>query len=54
MKPNRYPYSGKRKNLERQPVNSVDTKEVTIKLDSSSIAISSSKITTKCQSITGV
>lgn len=54
MKPNRYPYSGKRKNLERQPVNSVDTKEVTIKLDSPSIALSSSKITIKGQSITGV
>lgn len=54
MKPNRYPYSGKRKSIERQPVNSVDTKEVTIKLDSSSIALSSRKITIKGQSITGV
>lgn len=53
MKPNRYPYSGKRKSLERQPVNSVDIKAVTIKLDSSSIALSS-KITIKGQSITGV
>lgn len=54
MKPNRYPYSGKRKSIERQPVNSVDTKEVTIKLDSSSITLSSRKITIKGQSITGV
>ncbi len=54
MRPKRYPYSGKRKSLERQPVNSVDTKAVTIKLDSSSIALSSSKITIKGQSITGV
>ena len=52
MRPNRYPYSGKRKNLERQPVNSIDTKAVTIKLDSSSITLSSSKITIKGQSIT--
>ena len=33
MKPNRYPYSGKRKNLEGEPVNSVDIKACTIKLD---------------------
>lgn len=54
MRPRRYPYSGKRKSLERQPVNSVDTKAVTIKLDSSSISLSSGKITIKDQSITGV
>lgn len=54
MKPNRYPYSGKRKNLEGEPVNSVDIKACTIKLDSSSITFSSSKITIKGQSITGV
>ena len=54
MKPKRYPYSGKIKNLERQPVNSVDIKAGSIKLDSSSIIFSSSKITIKGQSITGV
>ena len=54
MKPNRYPYSGKRKSLERKPVNSVDIKVGNIKLDSSSITFSSSKITIKGQSITGV
>lgn len=54
MKPNRYPYIGKRKSLEREPVNSVDIKASTIKLDSSSITLSSSKITIKGQSITGV
>lgn len=54
MRPKRYPYSGKRKSLERQPVNSVDTKAVTIKLDSSSISLSSGKIIIKGQSITGV
>lgn len=54
MRPRRYPYSGKRKSLERQPANSVGTKAVTIKLDSSSISLCSSKITIKGQSITGV
>lgn len=54
MKPNRYPYSRKRKSLEREPINSVDIKANTIKLDSSSITFSSSKITIKGQSITGV
>lgn len=41
MKPERYPYSGKRKNLERQAVNS-------------SVTFSGSKIVIKGQSITGV
>jgi hypothetical protein len=41
MKPERYPYSGKRKNLERQAVNS-------------SVTFSGSKIVIKSQSITGV
>ena len=54
MKRNRYPYSGKRKSLERESVNSVDIKAGNIKLDSSSITFSSSKITIKGQSITGV
>ena len=54
MRPRRYPYSRKRKSLERQPVNSVDIKAGTIKLDSSSITFSSSKVTIKGQSITGV
>ena len=54
MKPNRYPYSGKIKSLERKPVNSVDIKASNIKLDGSSITFSSSKITIKGQSITGV
>ena len=34
MRPRRYPYSGKRKSLEREPVNSIDIKVGTIKLDS--------------------
>ena len=54
MKPERYPYSGKRKNLERQAVNSVDIKAGDIKLDSSSVTFSGSKIVIKSQSITGV
>ena len=54
MRPRRYPYSGKRKSLERQPANSVGTKAGTIKLDSSSITFSGSKITINSQSITGV
>lgn len=54
MRPKRYPYSGKRKNLERQTANSVDIKVCNIKLDSSSIAFSNGKVTIKGQSITGV
>lgn len=54
MKPNRYPYIGKRKKLERKHVNSVGTKTGTIKLDSSSVTFSGSKITINGQSITGV
>lgn len=54
MRPRKYPYSGKRKNLERQAINSIDIKAGNIKLDGSSIAFSSSKITIKGQSITGV
>lgn len=41
MKPERYPYSGKRKNLERQAVNN-------------SVTFSGSKITIKGQSVTSV
>ena len=47
MRPRRYPYSGKRKSLEREPVNSVDIKAGTIKLDSSSITFSSSRLLLK-------
>ena len=54
MRPRRYPYSGKRKNLERQAVNSVDIKAGDIKLDTSSITFSDSKVTIKGQSITSV
>lgn len=54
MRPKRYPYSGKRKNLETQILNSVGIKACNIKLDSSSIILSCSKITIKGQSITGV
>lgn len=54
MRPRRYPYSAGRKNLERKPVNSVGTKACIIKLDSSSIDFSGSKITINGQSITGV
>lgn len=54
MKPERYPYSGKIKGLERKAVNSVNIKAVDIKLDSSSITFSGSKVTIKGQSITGV
>ena len=54
MRPKRYPYSGKRKNLEIQTLNSVGTKVCNIKLDSSSIAFSNGKVTIKGQSITGV
>ena len=54
MRPRRYPYSGGRKSLKMEPVNSVDTKAGTIKLDSSSITFSGSKITINSQSITGV
>jgi hypothetical protein len=54
MKPERYPYSGKRKNLERQAVNSVNIKAGSIKLDSSSITFIGSKVSIKGQSITGV
>ena len=54
MKPERYPYSGKIKNLERQAVNSVDIKACDIKSDGSSVTFSGSKVTIKGQSITGV
>ena len=54
MRPRRYPYSGKRKNLETQTLNSVGIKACNIKLDSSSIILSCSKITINGQSITGV
>lgn len=54
MKPKRYPYSGKRKDLERKAVNSVNIKVGSIKLDSSSITFSGSKVTIKGWSITGV
>lgn len=54
MKPERYPYSGKRKNLKRQAVNSVNIKAGGIKLDSSSITFIGSKVSIKGQSITGV
>ncbi len=54
MRPRRYPYSRKRKKLEMKPVNSVDPKVCTIKLDSSSITFSGRKITINGQSITGV
>ena len=54
MKPERYPYSGKRKGLERKAVNSVDIKACDIKSDGSSVTFSGSKVTIKGQSITGV
>lgn len=54
MKPKRYPYSGKRKGLERKAVNSVNVKACDIKLDTSSITFIGSKITVKGQSVTGV
>ena len=54
MKPKRYPYSGKRKGLERKAVNSVNIKAGGIKLDSSIITFIGSKVAIKGQSITGV
>ena len=54
MRPKRYPYSGKIKSLERQTSNSVDNKAINIRLDTSSIVFSGSKVTVKSQSITGV
>lgn len=54
MRPKRFPYSRKIKSIERQPVNSVDIKSGTIKLDSSSITFSGRKVTIIGQSITGV
>lgn len=54
MRPRRYPYSGKRKSLERQTSNSVDNKAINIRLDTSTIVFSGSKVIIKSQSITGV
>ena len=54
MRPRRYPYSGKRKSLERETSNSVDNKAINVSLDTSSIVFSGRKVTIKGQSITGV
>lgn len=54
MKPKRYPYSGKRRTLDRQFLKSADIKTSIIGSNNSSITFSGDNIILKGQSITGV
>lgn len=54
MKPKRYPYSGKRRILDRQTLRTVDIKTSIIGSNNSSIIFSGGKIIVKGQSIIGV
>lgn len=54
MKPNRYPYSGKRKSLDNSAIKCNLIKAVDIKLDKSSLTFKEDKIIIRGQSITGV
>lgn len=54
MRPRRYPYSGKRKNLDNSTINGSSIKAVDIMLDKSSLAFKKDKIVINGQSITGV
>ena len=54
MKPKRYPYSGKRRILDRQALRTVDIKPSIIGSNNSSITFSGDKIILKGQSIIGV
>ena len=52
MKPNRYPYSGKRNYLDNSAINCNRIKAVDIKLDESSLTFKEDKIIIRGQSIT--
>nr|DAV60933.1 MAG TPA: hypothetical protein [Caudoviricetes sp.] len=52
MKPNRYPYSGKRKSLDNSAIKCNRIKAVYIKLDKSSLTFKEDKIIIRGQSIT--
>ena len=54
MRPKRYPYSGKIKNLDNSAIKCNLIKAVDIKLDKSSLTFKEDKIITRGQSITGV
>ncbi len=54
MRPKRYPYSGKRRELDRQILRTVDIKTSIIGSNNSSITFSDDKIILKGQSIIGV
>lgn len=54
MKPKRYPYSGKRRILDRQTLRTVDIKTSIVGSNNSSITFSDDKIILKGQSIIGV
>ena len=54
MKPRRYPYSRKRKSLDKQAIKCNRIKAVNIKLDKSSLTFKEDKIIIRGQSITGV
>lgn len=54
MKPKRYPYSGKRRILDRQTLRTVNIKTSIIGSNNSSITFSADKIILKGQSIIGV
>ena len=51
MKPNRYPYSGKREILDKQTLRATDIKTSIIGSNNSSITFSGDKIILKGQSI---
>ena len=54
MKPNRYPYSGKKKSLDNLAIKCNHIKAVDIKLDESSLTFKEDLIIIRGQSITGV
>lgn len=54
MKPKRYPYSGKRRILDRQTLRTVDIRTSIIGSNNSSIKFSDDKIILKGQYIIGV
>ena len=54
MKPNQYPYSGKRKSLDNSAIKCNRIKAVDNKLDKSSLTFKEDKIIIRGQSITGV
>ena len=54
MRPNRYPYRGKIKNLDNSAIKCSRFKAIDIKLDKSSLTFKEDKIIIQGQSITGV